>query len=72
MNTHKIETTLTENGQLFIDNIPFKKGESVEVFIIKQPLNSSEINQYPLAGKVIQYEQPLEPATNIEDWESLK
>ncbi len=33
MNPHKIETTLTENGKLLIDNIPFKKGESVEVII---------------------------------------
>ncbi|ACB53573.1 unknown [Crocosphaera subtropica ATCC 51142] len=72
MNTHKIETTLTENGKLLIDNIPFKKGESVEVIIIKQSAKSCDFNQYPLAGKVIKYDKPLEPATNIEDWESLK
>ncbi len=72
MNTHKIETSLTENGKLFIDNIPFKKGESVEVIIIKQSSNYSDINQYPLAGKVIKYENPLEPAADIEDWDSLK
>ena len=72
MNPHKIETTLTENGKLLIDNIPFKKGESVEVIIIKQSAKPSDINQYPLAGKVIKYDNPLEPATDIEDWDSLK
>ncbi len=71
MNSHKIETTLTENGKLLIDNIPFKKGESVEV-IIKQSSKPSDVNQYPLAGKVIKYDNPLEPSTNIEDWESLQ
>ena len=60
MNTHKIETTLTENGKLLIDNI------------IKQSENHSDVNQHPLAGKVIKYENPLESATDIEDWDSLK
>ena len=72
MNTHKIETTLTENGKLLIDNIPFNKGESVEVIIIKQSENHSDVNQHPLAGKVIKYENPLESATDIEDCDSLK
>ncbi len=72
MNTHKIETILTENGKLLLNNIPFEKGEYVEVIIMKKSSKSFDVNQYPLAGKVIKYEQPLEPATDIEDWESLQ
>jgi hypothetical protein len=72
MNAHKIETILTENGQLILENLPFKKGESVEVIILEHRQLSSNFNNYPLAGKVIQYDQPYEPATDIQDWEVLK
>jgi len=33
MNAHKVQTTLTENGQLTLENIPFVKGELVEVIL---------------------------------------
>ncbi|MEA5619186.1 hypothetical protein VB711_15260 [Cronbergia sp. UHCC 0137] len=72
MNAHKIEIVLTENGQLILENLPFKKGESVEVIILEHRQLSSNFNSYPLAGKVIQYDEPYEPATDIEDWEVLK
>ncbi|AFZ59031.1 hypothetical protein H6G54_23570 [Anabaena cylindrica FACHB-243] len=61
MNAHKIETILTENGQLILENLPFKKGESVEVIILEHRQLSSNLNNYPLAGKVIQYDEPYEP-----------
>jgi len=40
MNAHKVQTILTENGQLTLENIPFVKGELVEVIlkIINIPL----------------------------------
>lgn len=33
MTIHKIETTLTENGTLILNNLPFRAGELVEVSI---------------------------------------
>lgn len=72
MNIHKIETVLTENGQLILENLPFKKGELVEVIILESRQPSSGFNDYLLAGKVIQYDEPLEPATDLEDWEVLQ
>jgi len=72
MNAHKIEITLTENGQLFLDNLPFTKGQSVEVIILEHRQSSSDVNAYPLAGKVIQYDAPYESATDIQDWEVLQ
>ncbi len=69
MNAHKIEITLTEHGQLFLDNLPFTKGDSVEVIILEHHQPASDVNDYPLAGKVIQYDTPYEPATDIQDWE---
>ena len=29
MNTHHIETTITENGKLSLQNLPFKKGDEL-------------------------------------------
>lgn len=35
MNAHRIKTVLTENGKLLLQNLPFKKGDEVEVIILK-------------------------------------
>ena len=71
MNAHRIETTLTENGKLSLQNLPFNKGDEVEIIIRER--NSSKIapNSYPLKGTVISYEEPFEPATSPDDWEAL-
>ncbi len=36
MNAHRIETALTENGKLSLQNLPFKKGDEVEIIILKR------------------------------------
>ena len=72
MNAHRIETALTENGKLSLQNLPFKKGDKVEVIILER--NSSKIvaDSDPLKGTVISYEDPFESATSPDDWEVLK
>ncbi|MGL5794142.1 MAG: hypothetical protein ACRC06_06975 [Waterburya sp.] len=72
MNAHRIETALTENGKLSLQNLPFKKGDEVEIIILDR--NSSKIttDSYPLRGTVINYDDPFEPAINTEDWEALQ
>jgi len=44
--------------------------EVVKVIILAQP--SSNFNNYSLAGKIIQYDEPYEPFTDIQDWEVLR
>jgi hypothetical protein len=34
INAHRIETALTENGKLSLQNLPFKKGDEVEIIIL--------------------------------------
>ena len=72
MNAHRIETALTENGKLSLQNLPFKKGDKVEIIILER--NSSKIvsDSYHLKGTVISYEEPFEAATSSDDWEVLK
>jgi hypothetical protein len=68
MNSHRIKTALTENGKLSLQNLPFKKGDEVDIIILQQ--NSSTINPdaYSLKGTVIHYEDPFEPAIAPEEW----
>ena len=71
MNAHCIETSMTENGKLVLQNLPFNKGDEVEIIILER--NSTKIApaSHPLKGTVISYEDPFEPATVTEDWDAL-
>jgi hypothetical protein len=72
MNAHRIETALTENGKLSLQNLPFKKGDEVEVIILERSSSKNNPDSHPLRGTVIHYDDPFEPATSAEDWEVLQ
>ena len=72
MNAHRIETALTENGKLSLQNLPFKKGDEVEIIILDRSSSKTVSNSYPLRGTVIRYNDPFEPAISAEDWEVLR
>ena len=79
MNAHKLEVVLTEDGTLTLQGLPFHAGDAVEVIILSAktphhqaaPKHQSDINLYPLRGKVIRYDDPTEPVA-LEDWEVLQ
>ena len=70
MNAHRIETALTENGKLSLQNLPFKKGDKVKIVIIERN-HKKTVNYHSLKGTVIEYSEPFEAATSDEDWEVL-
>lgn len=72
MNPHRIEIELTDNGKLLLQNLPFNKGDEVEIIILER--NSAKIapNSYPLKGTVVSYEEPFEPATSGDEWEAAR
>jgi hypothetical protein len=72
MNAHRIETALTENGKLSLQNLPFKKGDKVEIIILDRSSSKTAPNSSPLKGTVLRYDNPFEPATSPEDWEVLQ
>ncbi len=41
MEADRIETTLTQDGTLILDNLPFHIGETVEVIILAHPGRAS-------------------------------
>ena len=75
MNAHKIETSLTEDGTLVLEGLPFHAGDVVEVIILQpqtaqhqiKSLETQNTNLYPLRGKVIRYDDPTEPVALDED-----
>ncbi len=64
---HRIEATLTENGTLTINNLPFQAGDAVEIIILERHSRTLKSNPYPLRGTVIRYDDPFETATPLED-----
>lgn len=73
MNAYRIETTLTENGTLRLQGLPFCAGDSVEIIVLERGSHTRhpDANPYPLRGKVIRYVDPTEPVA-LEDWEVLQ
>lgn len=72
MNPHRIKATFTENGKLSLPNLPFKKGDEVEIIILECSSSKTISNSHPLKGTVIHYDDPFKPAVSTEDWEVLQ
>ena len=73
LQTHHIRTTLTQDGTLTLDGLPFQAGEAVEIIVRPQaafPASDPSV-RYPLRGLVVPYERPTEPVA-LEDWDALQ
>ncbi len=71
MHAHRIATTLTQDGTLVLDNLPFHAGEAVEVIILAQPAGATGQPPYALHGLPVRYAQPSEPVADG-DWEAAQ
>ena len=80
MNAYKTEVTFSEDGELSLKGLPFHAGDAVEVIILERPGKreapvSNDMHQEdfsPLAGSVIQYDDPFAPAVLAEDWDVIQ
>ena len=66
----RIETTLTQDGTLTLDHLPFQAGETVEVIVLAPVPLPPPQEHYPLRGTPVEYPDPLEPVEEL-DWEEL-
>lgn len=69
MQAHRVETTISEDGMLTLRDIPFHRGESVEVIVLPHSLISTARPQYPLRGTPVVLLAPTEPVADA-DWEA--
>lgn len=63
---HRIETVLTEDGKLSLNNLPFQVGQAVEVIVLPIP-NRARASAQSLHGTVLRYDRPTDPVAE-EDW----
>lgn len=68
LQAHRIETTLTQNGTLTLDHLPFRAGETVEIIVLT---TASPQDRSSLHGTLLEYHDPLEPVAE-QDWDTLQ
>ena len=71
MYAHRVEVTLTEDGSLALNGLPFHAGQAVEVIIVAQPSPVPLQDRSSLRGSVIRYDSPTDPVAE-QDWEALR
>jgi hypothetical protein len=66
---HRIETVISENGKLLLDQLPFRAGQVVEVIIL--PATRPTLASQALKGTVLRYDRPSDPVAET-DWGALR
>ena len=69
MHAHRAETTLSEDGVITLRDIPFRRGESVEVIVLPFASATPSGSRYPLRGTPVTLLAPTEPVADG-DWET--
>ena len=70
MSAHHVEVTLSHDGQLVIDELPFRAGQTVEVIILARQSKPNG-REYPLRGQPIKYIEPTDPVAQA-DWDAIQ
>ena len=65
---HWREATVGGNGELVLEHLPFRPGESVDVLIIPKESASERVAPRSLRGSVLEYRDPFDPV-GPDDWE---
>ena len=68
LQAHRVETTLTHDGTLTLDHLPFRAGEGVEVIVLPHTASPPQ-NRYPLRGTPIDYQGATEPVAE-QEWDA--
>jgi len=66
---HRVELTLSEDGRLCLEQLPFRAGQAVEVIVLLAP--QQEPTEHPLRGTVLRYDGPTEPVVE-EEWDAAR
>lgn len=69
MEAHRIETTVTADGELTLTNVPVHVGDQVEVIVLVKQVAGG--TAYSLRGTSVHYDEPTEPVA-AEDWEASR
>ena len=70
MQAHRAETTLSEDGVVTLRDLPFRRGESVEIIVLPFVAHAATGSRYPLRGTPVTLLAPTEPVAEA-DWEAV-
>jgi hypothetical protein len=70
MSAHHIEITLSQDGKLTLDELPFRAGDKVEVIILARQSKPNG-HEYSLRGQPIKYMDPTVPVAQ-DDWDAIQ
>lgn len=68
MQAHRAETTLSEDGVITLRDIPFRRGDSVEVIVLPFASGAATGSSHPLRGTPVTLLDPTKPVAE-NDWE---
>ena len=71
MLAHRTEATLSEDGVITLRDIPFRRGESVEVIVLPAPVPVASGSRYPLRGLPVVLLLPTDPVADA-DWDASR
>ncbi len=68
MQTYRIETTISKDGTISIKDLPFAKGDKVEILVRSRKRGKDQNREkYPLRGLPIKYTKPFDSVAE-NDW----
>lgn len=69
MSPLKLRKTIATDGTLVLDDLPFQRGEEVEVTLVPLAASVDSDPWRKLRGSVLRYDDPTDPVA-WEDWEA--
>lgn len=75
MQAHRVEAIVTKDLSLTLRDLPFASGEAVEIIVLPLAGTKKVIDPNAwrkLQGLPLEYPDPFEPATALEDWDALR
>ena len=71
MQVYRIQTVVTQNGDITLQSLPFQPGQDVEVIVLSQSRPPKHQEVYPLRGKPVQYTNPFDGVA-VDEWDALE
>lgn len=69
MEAYKTDAVVEEDGKVTIKNLPFRKGEELEVILLQRAGRVNRLESYPLRGEPVKYIDPFGSVADG-DWET--
>jgi hypothetical protein len=71
IHAYRVETVLTADRTLTLDDLPFHAGDAVEVIVLSRAAPPPGTEKYPLHGKPLRYDRPADPVAE-EEWDAVR